>query len=68
MNKKEHLRGAPTLLQNEKTRKDYKAIPLYRKKKTETKKCRTPSCNTKRPTYLKRNQTKKTLPFQYQPL
>jgi len=28
MNKKEHLRGAPTLLQNEKSRKDYKAIPF----------------------------------------
>jgi len=38
MNKKEHLRGAATLLQNEKTRKDYKVIPLYRKKKNEDKK------------------------------
>ena len=37
MNKKEHLRSAPTLLQNEKTRKDYKAIPLYRKKKRRQK-------------------------------
>jgi len=55
MNKKEHLRGAATLLQNEKTRKDYKVIPLYRKKKTKTRKSRTPSGNTKRPTYLKRN-------------
>jgi len=54
MNKKEHLRSAPTLLQNEKTRKDYKAIPLYRKK-TKTKKGRTPSSNTKKLTYLKRN-------------
>jgi len=54
MNKKEHLRGVPTLLQNEKARKDYKAIPLYRKK-TKTKKGRTPSGNIKKPTYLKRN-------------
>jgi len=38
MNKKEHLRGAATLLQNEKTRKDYKVIPLYRKKKRRQEK------------------------------
>jgi len=37
MNKKEHLRGVPTLLQNEKTRKDYKANTTLQTK-TKTKK------------------------------
>jgi len=37
MNKKEHLRGAPTLLQNKKTRKDHEAIPLHRKKNENKK-------------------------------
>jgi len=54
MNKKEYLRGAPTLLQNKKTKNDYKATPLY-KKKNENKKDRTPSDNTKKFTNLKRN-------------
>jgi len=49
MNKKEHLRGALILLQNEKTKEDYKAISLYRK--TKTKKGKTSSGNTKKPTY-----------------
>jgi len=54
MNKKEHLRDASTFLQNEKIRKDYNVIPLYRKK-AKTKKSKTPSRNSKKPTYLKRS-------------